>query len=356
VILCGFLTMCKGGESLRGNKEQQQRSNQIDNFIRQDKGEFNAALKLLLLGAGESGKSTFAKQIRILHLNGFSENDRISFKTIIQSNCIGSIRALIEAVKKFDQKLSDGSLEACKRLMDESLFTGRITADLCRDIQQIWKEESIQSVLKRSNEFQLNDSAEYYLKQIERIGLDDYIPSIEDILRSRAKTTGITEIEFSINDLNLILVDVGGQRSERRKWMHCFQEVTAVIFFVALSEYDQNLYEDESTNRMHESLRLFKDICNTKWFEDVDIILFLNKRDLFEKKIGKSPLKKCFEDYQGPNTAEAAAQYIEDQFLAQNENPDKLVYVHRTCATDTENMRVVFNSVVDILTHKKSKE
>ena len=90
-----------------------------------------------------------------------------------------------------------------------------------------------------------------------------------------------------------------GQRSERRKWMHCFQEVTAVIFCVAMSEYDQKLYEDETTNRMHEALKLFKDICNTKWFAETAIILFLNKKDLFEKKIKKVPLKTCFPDYSG---------------------------------------------------------
>jgi GTPase SAR1 family protein len=95
------------------------------------------------------------------------------------------------------------------------------------------------------------------------------------------------------------LVDVGGQRSERRKWMHCFQDVTAVIFCVALSEYDLKLYEDETTNRMQEALKLFKDICSTKWFVDTDIILFLNKKDLFAKKIVKQPLSICFPDYTG---------------------------------------------------------
>ena len=63
------------------------------------------------------------------------------------------------------------------------------------------------------------------------------------------------------------MVDVGGQRSERRKWMHCFQDVTAVIFCVALSEYDLKLYEDDSTMRMDDSVKLFKEVCNNKWFK-----------------------------------------------------------------------------------------
>lgn len=75
------------------------------------------------------------------------------------------------------------------------------------------------------------------------------------------------------------LFDVGGQRSERKKWIHCFENVTAILFLVAISEYDQSLYEDESINRMQESLALFDSICNSRWFVRTSIILFLNKID-----------------------------------------------------------------------------
>jgi guanine nucleotide-binding protein G(i) subunit alpha len=78
----------------------------------------------------------------------------------------------------------------------------------------------------------------------------NYLPNDQDILRSRVKTTGITETMFSVGELTYRLFDVGGQRSERKKWIHCFENVTALVFLVALSEYDQMLYEDESVNRM----------------------------------------------------------------------------------------------------------
>merc|ERR1711988_726608 len=86
----------------------------------------------------------------------------------------------------------------------------------------------------------------------------------------------------------------GGQRSERKKWIHCFQEVTALIFCVAMSEYDLKLYEDETVNRMHESIMLFEEICNCQWFNETAIILFLNKKDLFEEKIQRVDLNVCF--------------------------------------------------------------
>ena len=50
---------------------------------------------------------------------------------------------------------------------------------------------------------------------------------------------------------------LGGQRSERKKWIHCFDNVTAVLFVVSMSEYDQVLAEDHRVNRMAESLKLF---------------------------------------------------------------------------------------------------
>jgi guanine nucleotide-binding protein G(o) subunit alpha len=142
---------------------------------------------------------------------------------------------------------------------------------------------------------------------------------------------------------------VGGQRSERKKWIHCFEDVTAIIFCVALSEYDQVLYEDESTNRMHESLRLFDSICNNKWFVNTSIILFLNKKDLFQDKIKRSPLNICFTEYTGPNEFDSAAEYIQAQFVAKNKSTAKEIYCHLTCATDTQNVQFVFDAVTDVI-------
>merc|ERR1711974_66909 len=111
-----------------------------------------------------------------------------------------------------------------------------------------------------------------------------------DVLRSRVQTTGIIETEFTVKNHKFIMVDVGGQRSERKKWMHCFEDITAVLYCVGLSAFDQTLYEDNITNRLHESLKLFHEICQSKWFTYTAIILFLNKSDLFQIKLqeGKS--------------------------------------------------------------------
>jgi len=335
-----------------GNNPKEEKANaEITKFMRDEKKRLENEVKLLLLGAGESGKSTIAKQMKIIHLKGFSKEECLTYKSIINNNVIGSMKVLIHAANERDLPIRNKAI-ADKFVNDPAYFNGTITNAIASDIKSLWLDEGIQQAFQRQSEFQLNDSARYYFENVDRLAAEDYVPLEQDVLRSRAKTTGIIETEFSVEKTHFKMVDVGGQRSERKKWMHCFQEVTAVIFCVALSEYDLKLYEDDQTNRMHESLKLFKEICNSKWFIDTSMILFLNKRDLFEEKIKKVDLKICFEDYIGGCNYESATSFIKDKFLQQNENPKKHIYTHITCATDTNNIGVVFNAVKDIILHR----
>jgi len=118
--------------------------------------------------------------------------------------------------------------------------------DVAEAIRSLWRDPAVHEAVRRSREFQLNDSAIYYFNAIDRMCQPSYQPTDQDILRSRVKTTGITETTFQVGELTYKLFDVGGQRSERKKWIHCFENVTALVFLVSLSEYDQMLYEDES--------------------------------------------------------------------------------------------------------------
>ena len=118
--------------------------------------------------------------------------------------------------------------------------------DVADAVRSIWRDPAVKEAVRRSREFQLNDSAVYYFNAIDRMASSGYTPTDQDILRSRVKTTGITETTFKVGELTYRLFDVGGQRSERKKWIHCFENVTALVFLVSLSEYDQMLYEDES--------------------------------------------------------------------------------------------------------------
>ena len=194
-----------------------------------------------------------------------------------------------------------------------------------------------------------------YFDNIARIAAPDYMPNDQDVLRSRVKTTGITETTFIIGELTYRMFDVGGQRSERKKWIHCFENVTTILFLVAISEYDQLLFEDETVNRMQEALTLFDSICNSRWFIKTSIILFLNKIDRFKEKLPVSPMKNYFPDYEGGDDYGAACDYILNRFVSLNQHESKQIYTHFTCATDTTQIRFVMAAVNGKLRRHSSK-
>jgi guanine nucleotide-binding protein subunit alpha len=86
-----------------------------------------------------------------------------------------------------------------------------------------------------------------FFRDLDRLFAPGYVPNDQDILRCRVKTTGITETLFNVGTLTYRMFDVGGQRSERKKWIHCFEGVTAILFLAAISGYDQKLIEDRDT-------------------------------------------------------------------------------------------------------------
>ncbi|QQK47255.1 Fungal G-protein, alpha subunit [Penicillium digitatum] len=284
------------------DKEGKARNEEIENQLKRDKMMQRNEIKMLLLGAGESGKSTILKQMKLIHEGGYSRDERESFKEIIYSNTVQSMRVILEAMESLELPLEDARHEYHVQtiFMQPAQIEGdSIPPEVGNAIGQLWRDTGVQECFKRSREYQLNDSAKYYFDSIERIAQPDYLPTDQDVLRSRVKTTGITETTFIIGDLTYRMFDVGGQRSERKKWIHCFENVTTILFLVAISEYDQLLFEDETVNRMQEALTLFDSICNSRWFVKTSIILFLNKIDRFKEKLPVSPMKNYFPDYEG---------------------------------------------------------
>ncbi|ORZ12612.1 guanine nucleotide binding protein, alpha subunit [Absidia repens] len=338
---------CQSNESQEGKA----RNEEIENQIKRDKINMRNEVKMLLLGAGESGKSTILKQMKLLHDGGFSRDEREAFKEIIFSNTIQSMRVILEAMQHMDVSLENMHRPFATIILDQPTQIERdfLSPDVTQAVRELWKDPNLQSVFERSREYQLNDSAKYYFDSIDRIGDVNYVPTDQDVLRSRVKTTGITETTFAIGDLTYRMFDVGGQRSERKKWIHCFENVTAIIFLVAISEYDQVLIEDETVNRMQEAMTLFDSICNSRWFVKTSVILFLNKIDIFKDKLAKHPLKESFPDFSGPNTYDAAADYILNRFVSLNQSDSKQIYTHFTCATDTEQIKFVMAAVNDII-------
>ncbi|KAF5907334.1 guanine nucleotide-binding protein subunit alpha-14-like, partial [Clarias magur] len=280
-------------------KERRRINQEIDKQLKKDKNDARRELKLLLLGTGESGKSTFIKQMRIIHGAGYTEEDRKTFTKLVFQNIITAIQSMIRAMEALSISLSNPDNQTHADLMIE------VDVDKMMELEEsyveaircLWKDAGISECYDRRREYQLTDSAKYYLSDLERIADPAYVPTEQDILRVRVPTTGIIEYPFDLDNVIFRMVDVGGQRSERRKWIHCFENVTSIIFLVALSEYDQVLVECDNENRMEESKALFKTIINYPFFQQSSVILFLNKTDILTEKIAYSHLATYFPEY-----------------------------------------------------------
>jgi GTPase SAR1 family protein len=353
--LCGSSESNMTPEEKERAKAERAKSKDLERQAQQDHQMDSAINKLLLLGAGESGKSTLFKQMITIYGTGFPEHERRTFEPIIYNNIITSMQTLANAAA------AHGGPVACQ---DSLAFIKDMPQDATIDAQTVghfkalWGDSGIQLAFENRSKFQLTDSAQYFFDKIDQIAQENYLPSEQDVLRSRVRTTGIVENNFEIDSNQFKMFDVGGQRNERKKWIHCFENVTAVLFVGVLSEYDLVLYEDENMNRMEETLNLFDEICNSRWFRETSIILFLNKRDMFEEKIQKVPLTECpvFSSYTGENTYAAGCELIGETFQQKNRNPEKIIYSHVTCATDTSNVAAVFNAVKDIIIRKSLGE
>ncbi|KAJ2000695.1 guanine nucleotide-binding protein subunit alpha [Coemansia thaxteri] len=332
--------------------DEKRANDEIENQLRKDRMNMRNEVKMLLLGAGESGKSTIIKQMKLIHDGGYSQEERESFKEVIFSNTIQSMRVLLEAMDTLHISLEHLEYQVLSDIimrMPSQIEADNLPSDVASAVKALWSDEGVRECFKRSNEFQLNDSASYYFDSIGRICQEGYLPTDQDVLRSRVKTTGINETIFRVGELTYRMLDVGGQRSERKKWIHCFENVTAILFLVAISEYDQVLIEDESVNRMQEALTLFDSICNSRWFVKTSIILFLNKIDIFREKFPHSPMRKYFPDFDGGDDIDAASEYILKRFVLLNQSDAKQIYTHFTCATDTNQIKFVMAAVNDII-------
>ncbi|XP_054164956.1 guanine nucleotide-binding protein subunit alpha-11-like [Oppia nitens] len=343
----------KCGEDFSLEKEQKKINQRINETIKRDKREARREIKLLLLGTGESGKSTFVKQMRIIHNSDYNECERKSYIQYVYHNIVIAIQTIIKAMNtlniKYEYNYNITNSEFIDNIYVDYNAQHRVvmTDQLVTAIKELWFDSGIQKCFVRRNEYQLSDSAKYYFDSIDRLSTPDYIPTREDILRVRIPTTGINEYMFEISSIRFRVVDVGGQRSERRKWIHCFESVTSIIFLAALNEYDQTLYECQQNcvqNRMEESQALFHTIISCEWFAESSIILFLNKKDLFEEKIQSSHLIDYFPEYDGPiRNARKAREFVLKMYVSLN--TDKDIFSHYTCVTDTENMRFIIESV-----------
>lgn len=254
--------------------------------------------KILILGTGESGKSTLVKQMKIIHNEGYTLDEMEQFRVgvcvcivslltpnyflqpIILDNLVSSMKYVVTGMRLLqipfqypsNQNLAK-ELIVCDKYLDEE--DGLLLPHLEFTLKTLWDDGGVKEAVLRGFEYELNDSCLYFFENMERLCGEKYVANTKDILKSRVRTIGVVETEFRIDNLVVRMYDVGGQRSERRKWIQCFDDVCALLFVVAISEYDMTLVEDCDRNRLRESLQLFESICSNIFFRNTCTVGFL---------------------------------------------------------------------------------
>jgi GTPase SAR1 family protein len=331
--------------------EEYKRSKEIDAQNAKDLEADSKVCKLLLLGAGESGKSTLFKQIMTIYGDQMTEKQREQYISLIHQLVITSAKTLVTQSEVLGHDLLPANQKSKGVVLGLADDSTHLDAECADHISKIWADPGIKQTFAKKSTFQLVDTADYFLDKVKNIAEDSYVPSYADVLRCRVRTTGIVENRFEISNHKFLLVDVGGQRNERKKWIHCFEGVTAVIFVASLSEFDQCLFEDNKTSRVVESLNLFAEVLGMKWFTNCPIIFFLNKKDIFAEKLTRVSLKQFLPDYTGDNSFQSGVDFIQTKFMEKAQDPKRkqMIYPHVTCATDTDNVHTVFEDVKEIL-------
>ncbi|EPS73765.1 hypothetical protein M569_00991 [Genlisea aurea] len=377
--------LCSRQQHNRADSEEIERTAEIERRIERETKAEKHIQKLLLLGAGDSGKSTIFKQIKLLFQSGFDDAELKSYIPVIHANVYQTIKILYDGSKEFSQSAGDCSKF---RISDENATIGEnlsniggrldyppLTTEIANEIESLWRDNGIQQeTYSRGNEFQVPDCALYFMENLRRFSDPGYIPTKEDVLHARVQTTGVVEIQFSPVRENKMsgevyrLFDVGGQKNERRKWIHLFEGVTVVIFCAAISEYDQTLFEDDKKNRMVEAKELFEWVLKQPCFEKTSFMLFLNKFDLFEKKVLKVPLNACewFKDYQpvstGKQEIEHAYEFVKKRFeelyfqSTKLDCVDRVFKIYRTTALDQKLVKKTFKLVDETLRRRNLLE
>ncbi|CAN1133579.1 Extra-large guanine nucleotide-binding protein 1 [Linum perenne] len=342
-LICIFLSLPMPPDSSGSARKEPNGAAVIPKALEQ-----NMLVKLLLVGNKKSGTSTIFKQAKIIYNVPFSDEERQSIKSVIQSNLYGYIGILLEGRERFEEESliqrgrssSSGQTDAqtiysiglrLKAFSDwllkimvsgnlETIFPAS-TREYGPFVEELWKDDAIQATYNRRDELpSLPRNATYFLERAAEIAMVDYEPSDMDILYAEGITSsrGLSCMEFLFPPSPRDLCDhIGYQHNPSQryqfirahprvlggncKWLQMFEDVNMVLFCVSLTDYDQCSEDNNGVlvNNMMASKQLFESIVTHPKFEDKKFLLILNKFDLLEEKIEGAPLTRCewFEDW-----------------------------------------------------------
>ncbi|KAK8726246.1 hypothetical protein OTU49_010167 [Cherax quadricarinatus] len=304
--------------------------------------DYKKAIKILLLGAGESGKTTIIKQMKILHISGFSPEEKREKAQDIRNNIMEGITTLTRNLDELNIELEqEENQEAKDYILSIDPENFNFPEEFYVYTMQLWSDAGIQEVYSQQHRFQLIDCAKYFLDKVDVVKQPDYEPTIQ-----------------------------------------VFDGIQAVLFLVSTSCFDLVIREDEETNRLQESINIFRSMWNSRFLKYSGFIVFLNKQDILKEKVthGRTRIAEYFPEYNNYKLLSKdrdsqeneeylrARCFIRDKFIdiskqvvkregrrlapglqPQDDWPARECYCHFTTATDTNNVRIVFEDVHNMI-------
>eukprot|EP00475_Leptophrys_vorax_P027157 TRINITY_DN3870_c0_g1_i5.p1 TRINITY_DN3870_c0_g1~~TRINITY_DN3870_c0_g1_i5.p1 ORF type:complete len:410 (-),score=81.73 TRINITY_DN3870_c0_g1_i5:95-1324(-) len=270
------------------------------------KRESSEYKKTLCLGAGEQGKRVFFLSC-LNYFEGINEKSRLEYAHSIIQYILYSFETLAHIINNshhLASKLSESSQAfppiALQAARDHDQHDVNPSEEYFRKALEFTQDPAFKEIIRFENfrSFQVLESFWYDVVPILHkyaplfTGSSTYIPDVQDVLFTRIRTTGIIEAKFQVDsDVRSLLVLVGGQRNERKKWIHSLDGIDCLLFFLSLVDYDKNLFEDNSFNRMEENLILFHDMAGSRFVSHLPCInVILSRHDTLQQKLAQG----CF--------------------------------------------------------------
>ncbi|KAH9940535.1 G-alpha-domain-containing protein [Epithele typhae] len=209
-----------------------------------------------------------------------------------------------------------------------------VIAACAEDMWALWQDSVVRAVLHHRGMWP-DEGPGFFLNDVRRITQFDYEPSDDDVVRARLRTMGVQEHRF--------IFEKGSEagRDNRHAWYPYFDDINAIIFLAPISCFDEQLAEDRRVNRLQDSIMLWKAVCSTKLLANVQLILFLNKCDLLQKKLTRGVRVVDYIPTYGDrvNDAPTAAKYFRQQFrdtLVKHSPQQRGFYSYLTSVVDTK--------------------
>ncbi|KAI1742359.1 G-protein alpha subunit-domain-containing protein [Xylaria scruposa] len=250
-------------------------------------------VKVLLLGASGGGKTTLLNALQLCNEAEHVKRDEGYLRTLVWHNALDSARAVLRAMEELDMdsELTASArrllLEPCTDCDRDPALNPQHATEVATSISLLRCIEGFQEAAnwrnRWGNNYQFHDNSEYYIENINRLAEQAAQHSVAtdgDLLRTQVTTTGIHQMNITYKGTQFCVYDVGGERSERKKWIHAFEDVSVVIYPVDTTGYGRSLREDADGDRMREQFMVFESIANNSWFARSSFIIVFSKMDI----------------------------------------------------------------------------